>query len=188
MKHLGTKTLETPRLILRPLTVEDAQAMYDNWASDPEVTKFLTWPAHESVEVSRMILQQWEEGYQKDDYYQWGIVLKELGQPIGGISVVNLKEIAEKVEIGYCIGSRWWHQGIMSEAFGAVIDYLFSKCGVNRISSRHDPNNPHSGNVMKKCGLLYEGTSRQVDRNNQGICDAAHYAILKEDWLKGTTI
>ena len=52
MKHQGTKTIETPRLILRRFTLEDAPAMYRNWASDPEVTKFLTWPAHSSVEIS----------------------------------------------------------------------------------------------------------------------------------------
>jgi len=181
MKHLGTKTLETPRLILRRLNVDEAQIMYDNWASDPEVTKFLTWPAHESVEVSRMILQQWDEGYQKDDFYQWGIVPKDLGQPIGGISVVNLKDTAEKVEIGYCIGSRWWHQGIMSEAMKAVMDFFFDEVGAGRVEARHDPRNPHSGNVMKKCGMIYEGTLRQADRNNQGICDMVVYSLLASE-------
>lgn len=56
MKHQGTKTIETPRLILRRFTLEDAPAMYRNWASDPEVTKFLTWPTHASEEVSRLVL------------------------------------------------------------------------------------------------------------------------------------
>ena len=61
----------------------------------------------------------------------------------------------------------------------------FEEVGVNRIDSRHDPRNPHSGQVMAKCGMVYEGTHRQSDRNNQGICDAAWYAILKEDYEKG---
>ena len=52
---------------------------------------------------------------------------------------------------------------------------------MNRIEARHDPNNPHSGAVMRKCGMRYEGTSRQADRNNQGICDCARYAILRSD-------
>ena len=72
MKHLGTKTIETERLILRKLRVEDAEAMFRNWASDPEVTKFLTWPPHASVDATRELLSEWSDNYSKDDYYQWG--------------------------------------------------------------------------------------------------------------------
>lgn len=81
--HKGTQTLKTSRLILRKAVLADAQPMYGNWASDPEVTRFLTWPAHDSVETTRRILESWIEGYAKDNYYQWMIVLKELGQPSG---------------------------------------------------------------------------------------------------------
>lgn len=184
MKHLGTVTIETSRLILRRLTPDDAQAAYDNWMSDPEVTKYLTWPTYVNMEDSRKILTEWEQNYEKDDFYQWGIVPKELGEPIGSISTVNLKDAAEKVEIGYCIGSRWWHQGIMSEAMSAVMDFFFDRVGAGRVEARHDPRNPHSGNVMKKCGMVYEGTLRQADRNNQGICDMAVYALLASERKK----
>ena len=61
-----------------------------------------------------------------------------------------------------------------------MISFLFHDVGANRIESRHDPNNPHSGNVMKKCGMKLEGIAVQSDWNNQGICDAAYYAILKD--------
>lgn len=56
MKKIGTKTIETKRLILRRFRIEDADDMYSNWASDPEVTKFLTWPTHESVEGTRELV------------------------------------------------------------------------------------------------------------------------------------
>jgi len=110
------------------------------------------------------------------------IVLKEQGEPIGTISVVRQREDIAEAEIGYCIGSRWWHQGIVSEALGAVIAYLFTQVGMNRIAARHDPNNPHSGGVMRKCAMRYEGTFRAADRNNRGICDAAQYSILRREW------
>ena len=181
LTHKGTQPLETPRLILRPFAAEDAPAMYRNWASDPEVTKFLTWPAHSREEVSAAVLTDWVGQYNDPRYYQWAIVLRELGEPIGSISVVRQNEQVAEAEIGYCIGSNWWHRGIVSEALAAVIDYLFVQVGMNRIAARHDPNNPHSGGVMRKCGMTYEGTTRQSDRNNQGICDAAHYAILRSD-------
>jgi len=181
MKHLGTVTIETPRLILRRFTLEDAQAMYDNWASDPEVSKYLTWPAHRSVDVSRTVLEAWVADYEKEDNYQWAIELKALGQPVGSISVVSHNDRARLVHIGYCLGKAWWHQGIMPEALKAVMDFFFQEVGVNRVESRHDPNNPNSGRVMQKCGMKYEGTFRQSDWNNQGICDASWYALLAED-------
>jgi ribosomal-protein-alanine N-acetyltransferase len=82
------------------------------------------------------------------------------------------------------MGRAWWHQGIMSEALQAVMDFFFDKVGANRIESRHDPRNPHSGMVMKKCGMKYEGTMRSSDRNNQGICDASWYALLRSERKK----
>lgn len=73
------------------------------------------------------------------------------------------------------------HKGITSEALQAIINFLFDKVGMERIESRHDPRNPNSGAVMKKCGMQYEGTFRKSDWNNQGICDASYYSILSED-------
>ena len=184
LSHKGTQPIETSRLILRRAVREDAEAMFRNWASDPEVTKYLTWPTYEKVETAYQILDLWASEYEKPDYYQWMIVLKELGEPIGSISVVRQNERVEEAEIGYCIGSRWWHKGIMTEALIAVIEYLFTEVGMNRVAARHDPNNPHSGGVMRKCGMKYEGTHRACDRNNQGICDAAQYAILRSEWKR----
>ncbi len=61
------------------------------------------------------------------------------------------------------------------------MDFFFGKVGVNRIEARHDPGNPNSGKVMMKCGMRYEGTLRSSDRNNQGICDASYYSLLKSE-------
>ena len=181
LTHKGTQTIETSRLILRRAVRDDAEPMFRNWASDPEVTKYLTWPTYEKVETAYQILDLWESEYEKPNYYQWMIVLKELGEPIGSISVVRQNDRVEEAEIGYCIGKAWWHQGIVSEALTAVMDYLFDEVGMNRIEAKHDVNNPNSGAVMKKCGMFYEGTARQSDRNNQGICDIATYGILRSD-------
>lgn len=130
MQHLGTRRLETKRLILRRIELTDASDMYHNWASDDEVTRYLIWPSHSSEEVSYKYIQSLQKGYESDQYYDWGIELKDKKQLIGTI-------------------------------------------GVNRIDSRHDPVNSGSGRVMLKSGLIYEGTLRGTDWNNQGICDAA---------------
>lgn len=180
MNHLGTLTLETPRLILRPFILEDAPAMYRHWANDPEVTKYLTWPTHPSVQVSEAVLQSWVSCYVNPDYYQWAIVLKDNGEPIGSMAVVKQDDKVGKAEIGYCIGRSWWRQGITAEALSAVIRFLMDEVGMQRIEARHDPRNPASGAVMRKCGMTFEGTLRRSDWNNQGLCDASYYAIIKE--------
>lgn len=182
MKHLGTKTIETQRLILRQFILEDSEIMFRNWASDPEVTKYLTWPAHGSVEVSRRVLSDWCSHYGEADYYQWAIVPKELGEPIGSIAVVRSNDQAQWVEIGYCIGKQWWRQGFVSEALKALIGFFFDQVGVGRVQARHDPRNPGSGAVMRKCGMTCEGTLRRADVNNQGICDECVYSILREEY------
>ena len=184
LTHKGTQNIETPRLLLRRTRTEDSEPMFRNWASDPEVTRFLSWPTHEHPDTSAAIVEKWISGYDSHSFYHWMIVLKEAGEPIGCISVVNLNDTVGSAEIGYCMGKAWWHRGIMSEALGAVRDYLFREVGLNRLEAKHDPNNPHSGGVMRKCGMKYEGTSRASFRNNQGICDSAHYAILRSDWEK----
>lgn len=182
MTHIGTQHIETERLILRRFELSDAQAMFDNWASDDEVTTYLTWPTHSDVSVTARILGEWVSQYAKDDCYRWAITLKENGpQPIGSIDVVRWEENGEVPEIGYCMGRRWWHQGIMSEALSAVNSFLFDQVGVQRIFAKHDVKNPHSGGVMRKCGMRFEEIRKNANRNNQGVCDCACYIVERED-------
>lgn len=181
MIHLGTKELQTARLVLRPFTMQDTQAMFRNWASDDEVTRHLTWPTHRDETVTKIVLAGWVEGYAQPNFYQWAIVLKELDEPIGGISVVKSDDTVGMAHVGYCLGRAWWHQGIMTEALQAVIDFLFDEVGMQRIESMHDVRNPHSGAVMRKCGMKFEGTHRRSAVSNQGLCDTDWYAILSDE-------
>ena len=158
--------------------LQNAVQMYYNWACDPEVTKYLTWQPHKSVEETTEILQQWEAGYSKNEFYQWAIELNDIEQPIGSISVVSLNEDVQSAELGYCIGKSWWHQGYTTEAVEAVIRFLMAEVGAGRVWSQHDVANPNSGEVMKKAGMDYEGTLRQSLKDNQGIVDSAIYAKI----------
>ena len=183
MNHRGTVQLETDRIILRRFTGADDVAMFNNWANDPEVTKYLMWQPHGTIEVTRQVLAEWIACYDKPDFYLWAIESKSTGELIGSISVVHQQEKIHMVHIGYCIGKLWWHKGYTSGALIRLIKFFFENVGVNRIESRHDPRNPNSGKVMQKAGLRYEGTLREADWNNQGgYCDAAYYAILAKDY------
>lgn len=185
LMHKGTQIINTDRLLLRRFAFDDAYDMFKNWANDCMVTKFLTWRPHNNIDVTKEILEQWVKEYENNDIYDWAIELKENGEVIGGISIVKLDENHYSCEIGYCMSRRYWGKGIMSESLKAVIDYLFSEVGFNRIVARHDTNNIASGKVMVKSGMKYEGTLRQVKlRDNKEFYDLAIYAILKDDWIK----
>ena len=185
MNHTGTVLLDTARLSLRPFILEDAPNMYKNWASDPRVTRYLTWTPHASVEETKQIVGFWVEQYGGDLFYQWVIVLKEINEVIGNISVVQQDEDLETAVIGYCMGQKWWGQGIMTEAYTAVLAHLFRQVGFNRVAATHHVANPASGRVMVKCGMTYEGLRRDGAKDNQGkFCDVECYAILKKDWMQ----
>lgn len=91
MKHCGTKKLETDRLVLRRYVDEDAAAMYKNWSSDKEVTKFLTCPTHSSQEISQSVIEDWVKQYSNESYYHWAIALEERG----GIKELHQKPLRQ---------------------------------------------------------------------------------------------
>lgn len=184
MNHRGTKVLETERLQLRPFRAEGAEPMFRNWASDPEVTKFLTWPPHENVKVTGQVLDEWIKHYEDPKNYNWAIQWKKTNEPIGSLTAVRIDDQTESATVGYCIGQNWWRQGVTSEALQAVMDFFFQEVGVNCVNACHDPRNPNSGRVMKKCGMSLEGIRRVGGVNNQGICDETWYSILKEEYEK----
>ena len=180
LNHQGTKPIETQRLVLRPFVMEDAEAMLRNWAGDKEVTRFLSWPAHESLAQTREVVARWVDPGQAD--YNWAITLKENGpEVIGSLCITKIDEWTRMAHFGFALGRAWWNRGIMTEALSAVIGYLFDEVGFNRIESRHDVENVGSGAVMRKCGMTYEGRARQAHRNNLGLRDMDCYAILAGD-------
>lgn len=181
LKHIGTKTYETERLILRPFTEEDAEAVFYNWASDDEVTKYLTWPTHSGVEVSCGYVSYCMQQYSTSSCYQWGIELKSTHELIGNISVVSSIDELECMELGWVIGRKYWGNGYTPEAAAKVIDVLFDEVGANCVYAGHDVNNPKSGRVMQKIGMKFEGVLRQFGKNNQGIVDVARYSIVKSE-------
>ena len=186
MKNSGTVRMETKRLVLRPYVIEDADAMFRNWANDPQVTKYLTWEPHKDVEETKQILEGWIKSYESKDFYTWAIARKEAeGNVIGSISVTQLDQKAGRVTVGYCLGRNWWGHKIMKEAFAELIRFFFEVEGANRVEALHDIRNVNSGKVMAACGLKKEGTLRRYGWNNQGICDECIYGMVASDYFEG---
>lgn len=180
----GTVNLTTKRLCLRRFSKNDAKHMYENWASNPKVTRYVTWFPHKSVEETQNIINNWVNEYSLSHVYQWAIELKEISEPIGSIGVVRMNEDKQSCEMGYCIGEKFWNKGYTSEALSAILQFLFEEVGFNRIAACHDVRNPNSGKVMEKCGLQYEGTMREVGFTKEGDkLTLSYYSILKREWL-----
>lgn len=125
LTHKGTKELTTKRLKLRRFTVDDAQDMFNNWASDAEVTKFVSWLPHSTPDLTRELLSKWVQEYEKPDYYSWAIEYN--GRLIGSIGAPSIKERDERTGIGYCIARDCWNKGITTEALEAVCNYLLMR-------------------------------------------------------------
>lgn len=183
MENIGTIRLETKRLNLRLLTPEDAQQMFDHWANDTKVTKYLNWKPYQTVKDVRNNLSEYQKNYIDVDYFFWGIEEKVSQQLIGTISASVADKTAKVAEVGYCIGQNWWCKGYTSEALEEVIAYLLEKNDFKRIEAIHDTDNTPSGKVMEKAGMSYEGTLRQRLVNNRGLVDGVYYAILKKDYI-----
>ena len=186
MKHIGTKTLETERLILRRWKESDAEEAFAHWMNDPDVTKYLTWTPHGDIEVTRALLRVWERESAEPQTYKWAIVLKEGNVLIGDIAVLRADEFQECGEIGYCMGKKWWGKGLMTEALSEVLRYCFEEVGFYRINGSHAAENIGSSRVMEKCGLVREGTRREYFRlpTTGERVDIVDRGILREEYFK----
>ena len=185
LTHKGTVTIETERLILRRFQLTDAYAMFNNWANDDEVCKFVNFTPHRNIDVTKDIIRHWVDSYGNNEVYNWAILPKNYGKAIGSISVVEAMNNNFTCGVGYAMGKNYWYQGIMTEVLKGVTDYLFSEVGYNRIQSRHDTQNPASGRVMEKAGMKLEGTMRQDKLRKDGTFgDTNIWAILRKEWFE----
>lgn len=182
IKHKGTITIETIRLILRRFRIEDAADMFHNWSGDPKVCKYLSWGPHKDVETTLRRITSWVNNYQFNNFYVWAIELKGKNMPIGSISVEISNDKAKSCEVGYCLGADYWNRGIMTEALRAVMHFLFYEVGYRRIQAKHDVLNIGSGRVMEKAGMQFQKLEYKVGIRKDGtFYDCAVYVKDMED-------
>lgn len=185
MNFNGTKKLITKRLILRKISSKDYRSGYLNYCSRDNVTRLLTWDTHSSEAATKEYYESEMKKYDNPGYYSWVITLKEDPENVlGCISSVKCNLEQGRIEIGYVLSDDYWYQGIMSEAFASVIKYLFENEDYNVIYACYLEENPHSGDVMHKCGLKYVHTENvfyaKLNRNVQMI----YTEISKAEYLR----
>lgn len=149
---MSIPTIETERLLLRPLVPEDAEAVFA-WTGDERVTEFMGYSTYSSAEQVREWLETGSSGI-------WGFERKSDGLLIGSGDVHLSKSPDEAAdgfwEFGYCFRYDCWNQGYCTEAAKAMIRYAYG-CGARKFMAQHAVQNPASGRVMEKCGLTFSG-------------------------------
>lgn len=178
--------LETQRLRLRRLTMRDAQDIFA-YSRDPQVARYVLWEAQTSLSDARAYLRFMLRKYRLGEPASWGIEWKESGQIIGTIGFMWIQRENASAEVGYSLSRSFWNRGIMTEALQEVIRFGFSGMNLNRIEAQHETQNPASGAVMRKCGMVKEGTLRQRLMNKGRFVDVDLYAILRRDYAKRTS-
>jgi len=182
MRLNGTQTIETVRLILRKYTLDDAEAMYNNWGRYEECFEYLPWESCASINEAEERIKKWIELYKDNTFYQWCIELKESKESIGLINLHNIDEDNLSSETTYILSPKYWNKGIMTEALRAVLEYGFEVMGLNRISADYFSGNEGSQKVMIKNIMKYEGTFSERYCKSGVFYDSIQYAVLKKDW------
>jgi ribosomal-protein-alanine N-acetyltransferase len=177
-------TIETERLILRPLAMADDEAIY-SYASDPQVAKYVSFDTATNIEDTRIFLRSVLENYSKGaEPAGLGIVLKKENKLIGTIGHLNWNDDHRRIEIGYALSRPFWNNGYVTEAAIRLIDYFFSNTNIMRIEARCRLPNLASARVMEKAGMTFEGILRNHLFMKGENHDIKMYSIIRDEWKR----
>lgn len=146
-----TPILETERLILRPLTVDDANAVYE-WASDERVARYMIYPKHETIDTTLEWLKSIDHSL--DTEYEFGFEEKETGVLIGS-GGVYWNDNYKQWRVGYNFRFDRWKKGFATEAAQEMVRFAREELKAEHIGSCHAVENPNSGRVLRNCGLVF---------------------------------
>lgn len=171
-----TPILESKRIVLRPLSLNDAEHVYKSWTSDSEVAKFMIWDMHKSVDDTIEWLKVEEQNIDSEHHYTWGFVFKETGELFGSGSI-NFKKELDCYELGYNIMKKYWSQGLTSEAGKVILDFAVNTLGEKKFFCRHAVDNIGSKKVMTKLGFEYCGDSSYTSFNGEKNFSSKDYYL-----------
>lgn len=182
MKFLGTKRIETDRLILRKYELGDEIQVFENWASDPITSQYVGWDTHKDVSQTLKYVKECIEEADNNGFH-WVVETKDTHELIGDISVFEIRKKHSNCEIGYSYGSKFWGKGYATEALRAVIEYLLNECEFHLVEAKHQSLNPASGRVMEKVGMKKDAVLRQrrINKITKQINDLIVYSMTKEE-------
>lgn len=181
MRDFSAVILPTARLLLRPLTDDDASALFAIF-SDPEVMRYWSSPPWRELAQAHDWLRDIQDGYCAGDYLQLGIERSSDCALIGACTLFAFHTASRRAEIGYALGRPYWGAGYMHEALTALITYAFDTLHLHRLEADIDPRNTASARALERLGFQREGLLRERWIVNGEITDTALYGLLCWEW------
>ncbi|KAL7515167.1 hypothetical protein ACHAXN_012569 [Cyclotella atomus] len=153
--------LESSRLKLRRPTKTDAQDIFSIYASDPDVTKYLLFAPHKTIQETLDFITLSDKQWENKERYNFVIVKKEDSKLIGGIGFGFTDENKDVARIGYLLSKEHWSQGYATEACLRMIEFA-KESGVRKLVSPIHPENKASIRVLEKCGFQEDVDAKET--------------------------
>ncbi len=182
LTNVGTKTIETERLILRKFKYSDCNSMLKNWIADEKIQSLYSEPVYSTTEEVNELLEKYIASYEREDYYRWAIIEKSTNECIGQIAYFLVDNKNHFAEIEYCIGSAYQCKGFATEATKSVIKFEFEKMNLHKVQICTKTINQPSKRVIEKCGLTYEGTLRDYFFMNDEYVGRLYFSMLRDEY------
>lgn len=176
---IDTPVIDGLRVRLRPLVIEDADALHAIY-SDVEL---MTWWSHPPHQTREQTLDRVQKTVAADDWYRWAITLAGDDRAIGTLGA-HEKRQGGVVEIGYSLARVHSGRGIAREAVALMIDYLFEVEGHRRVFADTDPDNAPSNKLLTRLGFTLEGRLRGEWETHIGVRDSLIWGLLHEEWSR----
>lgn len=182
MELVEMERLETRRLTLRKLRMEDAPLYFRRLGSSAAVTEFMLWNPHRDISESEASIRKALGRYEAGGCYRWAIALSADDSVIGVIELLKFKESENSCSFAYMLAEEFWGRGYGTEAVKAALRFAFEKLKVAFVEADHMAENAASGAVMRKAGMTYRGTAKAKYEKNGKLHDAPTYRITREAW------
>lgn len=169
--------LETERLRLRAITVEDAEDVFD-YGKDPESNMFMPWPTHLTIADTYAYLETIPKNHAARERLGFAITLKEDGKFIGSCDYHTISLAHHRVMLGYVLNKKHWGNGYMTEAVHEMIRFAFEEMEMHRVSAHCDEDNIRSARVMERCGMKFEGMMKDYELRRGVFVSTKTYAII----------
>lgn len=193
MQDYKSNTIETERLILRPLTFSDAETAYYGWTGDTDVAEWVSWLPHLSLDETLEWLKEieWKQGeggnIAQSHNYIWGFVLKKTGELFGSGGLI-WEDDWKLYQVGYNIMKKHWNRGYTTEAMRAILSFAVAILCVKRVLGGHAKDNPASGRVLEKLGFVYQKDSVQPHIDGKRFFDSRDYLLELTDECVSSTV
>jgi len=176
-------TISTPRVVLRWISEDDIDSLYEIF-SNRHVMRYWSSEPLADREAAADLQREIADGNENETMFKWGLALRDSNTVIGTTTLFNLNLDNGRAELGYAMSHAHWGKGYMNEALKALVSHAFEAMDLRRLEADVDPRNAASIRVLEKLGFQREGFLRERWHVNGEIQDAFFYGLLKREWSR----